>query len=262
MNQTVDMLLEAAVRRAVRDKHQSIDRLLDADGVEQRVVQWNSRQVCGTASERARGMMRELQRAYGALAFNMVIASPELTACFEVACHEFHMAAAGNGLLPAFNGQRYRLSGALEMAEGCRWLLIEDLQGGMQDRLAVVNWIDAMLVGLGCDPRFVRRLFGELFGFMREMPSEQLYGIMAPCRVLPMPINKQQPHDGGPWDWREAHDDPPCRGVMLDANGDCPVCNVHPDMQSKMLVACCPQHGERLAEDHTCAVCGSRFEHP
>lgn len=62
-----------------------------------------------------------------------------------------------------------------------------------------------------------------------------------------------------------AHDDSPCNaGVLLvNKNGGrwCPVCEIHPDMQSTCLVACCPRDGVKLV-NMVCPICYKKFFRP
>ena len=53
------------------------------------------------------------------------------------------------------------------------------------------------------------------------------------------------------------HDDPPCE-AKLDERGDCPVCKLHPDMQSTAFHFCCPDCDVPLLRMR-CPDCGTKF---
>jgi len=50
------------------------------------------------------------------------------------------------------------------------------------------------------------------------------------------------------------HDDPPCY-ERLNSDGSCPVCKLHPDMQSTALHYYCPRCDLPL-KDRRCPACG------
>lgn len=60
------------------------------------------------------------------------------------------------------------------------------------------------------------------------------------------------------------HADGPCFDnrfrTRLTAEGDCPVCEIHPDMQSTEFIFCCPSDDVELKVDNCCSVCGIEYD--
>lgn len=64
--------------------------------------------------------------------------------------------------------------------------------------------------------------------------------------------------------WVKVHDDGPCfdgkMRTVLDTDGRCPACRIHPDMQSTLFLLCCPVDKVQLGEGGVCPRCNIAFD--
>jgi hypothetical protein len=101
-------------------------------------------------------------------------------------------------------------------------------------------------------------------------PSDDIRAGIMPCvKIMPSPIEvkgEKSPADPRPpWKWVAFHDDPPCHARLTDSG--CPKCKFHPDSQSIVFEACCPNcnallSGPQVLGTLTCAKCCGTYSRP